>query len=230
MSLLDICEPLFKKICLLNRLARSGAASSDFGKLQAEIRELFANMARTAESDPVLRTQWPKIELPLLFFADSMVSENGSAAGDIWNRTRLAYERNELAGDEKFFDFLDETLKDPSPEATERLKVFYTCLGLGFTGWYNGQVEYLRGKMLDISHRIGPWMETNSAAKLCPEAYMGVDTRDLVQPPASRLGAIALIFVGLCLIVVAVEIYLFRAASLSLTDALSAISSQEITK
>jgi hypothetical protein len=108
--------------------------------------------------------------------------------------------------------------------------VFYTCLGLGFTGWYNGQVEYLRGKMLDISHRIGPWMETNSAAKLCPEAYMGVDTRDLVQPPASRLGAIALIFVGLCLIVVAVEIYLFRAASLSLTDALSAISSQEITK
>jgi type VI protein secretion system component VasF len=230
MSLLDICEPLFKKICLLNRLARSGAASSDFNHLQLEIRELFANMAKTAESNPVLRAQWPQIELPLLFFADSMISENGSTAASIWNKTRLAYERNELAGDEKFFDLLDETLKDPGPEATERLKVFYTCLGLGFTGWYNGQVEYLRGKMLDISHRIGPWMETNSTAKLCPEAYMGVDTRDLVQPPASRLGAIAVIFLGLCLIVITVEIYLFRAASLSLTDALSAISSQEISK
>jgi type VI secretion system protein ImpK len=230
MTLLDVCEPLFKKICLLNRLARSGAGSSDFKKLQLEIRELFQSMAKTVESDPALRTQWPKIEPPLLFFADSMLSENGSPVADIWNKSRLAYERNELAGDEKFFDLLDETLNDPSPEATERLKIFYTCIGLGFTGWYNGQVEYLRGKMLDISHRIGPWMETNRTAKLCPEAYTGVDTRNLVQPPASRLGAIALIFAGLCLIVIAVEIYLFRAASLSLTDALSAVASQEISK
>jgi type VI protein secretion system component VasF len=230
MPLLEVCEPLFKKICLLNRLARSGGGSSDFARLQFEMKEIFSAMAKTAEGDPLLRAQWPNIELPLIFFTDSMISENGSAASEVWNRTRLAYERKELAGDEKFFDLLDETLKDPTPEATERLKVFYTCIGMGFSGWYAGQPEYLRGKMLDISQRIGSAMETNRASKLCPEAYLGVDTRDLVQAPAAKLGAIALVFVGLCLIVLTVEIYLFRAASLSLTDSVTAVASQEISK
>jgi type VI secretion system protein ImpK len=230
MTLLEVCEPLFKKICLLNRLARSGGGSSDFPRLQLEIKELFAGMARTAEGDPLLRAQWPHIEWPLVFFTDSMISENGSQVSEAWNRTRIAYERKELAGDEKFFDLLDETLNDPSPEATERLKVFYTCIGLGFSGWYAGQPEYLRGKMLDISQRIGPAMETNRTAKLCPEAYLGVDTRDLVQAPAAKLGGIALVFLGLCLIVLTVEIYLFRAASLSLTDSVTAVASQEISK
>jgi type VI secretion system protein ImpK len=230
MSLLELCEPLFKKICLLNRLARSGGGSPDFARLQFEIKEIFGAMAKTAEADPVLRVQWPKIELPLVFFVDSMISENGSPVSEIWNRTRIAYERKELAGDEKFFDLLDETLNDATPEATERLKVFYTCIGLGFSGWYAGQLEYLRGKMLDISQRITNAMETNSAARLCPETYLGVDTRDLVQAPAAKLGGIALVFVGLCLIVLTVEIYLFRAASISLTETVNAIASQQISK
>jgi hypothetical protein len=51
-----------------------------------------------------------------------------------------------------------------------------------------------------------------------------------VQPPASKLGGIAIVFAGLCLIVVIVEAYLFHAASLSLTDSLTAIGAQEISK
>jgi hypothetical protein len=84
--------------------------------------------------------------------------------------------------------------------------------------------------MLDISQRIRSGMETDKSARICPEAYQNVDTRDLVQAPASRLGGIAIVFAGLCLLVMVVEIYLFRAASLSLTDSLSAIIGQEITK
>jgi hypothetical protein len=73
-------------------------------------------------------------------------------------------------------------------------------------------------------------MEPDKAARICPEAYLNLDTRDLVQPPASKLGGIAIVFAGLCLIVLIVEAYLFHAASLSLTDSLNAISSQEISK
>jgi hypothetical protein len=51
-----------------------------------------------------------------------------------------------------------------------------------------------------------------------------------VQPPAARLGGVAIVFAGLCLIVITVEAFLFHAASLSLTDSLTAISSQEISK
>ena len=230
MTLSELCEPLLQKVCLLNRLGRKGGGSSDYEQLRFEVKELFESMAKAAESDPVLKAQWQKLEFPLVFFTDSMIAESGLPVAGEWNRNRLAYERKELAGDEKFFDFLDETLSDPSNEATERLTIYYTCLGLGFSGWYAGQPEYLRGKMMDISQRIRPALDTDKAARICPEAYNNVDTRELLQPPGLRLGAIALIFGGLCLIVMTVEIYLLRAASLSLADSLSAITSQETSK
>jgi type VI secretion system protein ImpK len=230
MTILELCEPLFRKICLLNRLGRKGGGSVDYDSLRLEIEELFSQARQVSQEDAELRLQWQKLEMPLIFFVDSMISESGLAVAPTWNRNRIAYEKKELAGDEKFFDELDETLKDPSDEATQRLLVFYTCIGLGFMGWYGGQPEYLRGKMLDISQRIRSAMETDKSARICPEAYQNVDIRDLVQAPALRLGGIAIVFVGLCLLVLVVEIYLFRAASLSLTDALSAIIGQEITK
>jgi len=230
MTLSELCEPLFQKVCLLNRLGRKGGGSSDCEQLRFEVKELFERMGKAAENDPVLKAQWQKLELPLIFFTDSMIAESGLPVAGEWNRNRLAYDRKELAGDEKFFDFLDETLSDPSNEATERLTIYYTCLGLGFSGWYAGQPEYLRGKMMDISQRVRPALDTDKAARICPEAYNNVDTRELLQPPGLRLGAIALIFGGLSLIVMTVEIYLLRAASLSLSDSLSAITSQETSK
>jgi type VI protein secretion system component VasF len=230
MTPVELCEPLFTKVCLLNRLGRKGRGVASYDQLRLQIEGIFAEMRKAADSGPVLRVQWEKLELPLIFFVDSMISESGLAVASTWNRNRLAYERKELAGDEKFFDLLDETLNDPSDEATLRLPVFYTCIGLGFTGWYVGQPEYLRGKMLDISQRIRTAMETDKTVRICPEAYLNVDTRDLVQAPASRLGGIAIVFAGLCLVVVTVEAYLFHAASLSLTDSLSAIATQEISK
>jgi type VI protein secretion system component VasF len=230
MTLAELCEPIFRKVCLLNRLGRKGGSTLNYDELRFEIEELFKDTQKAAQSDPRLKVQWEKLELPLIFFVDSMISESGLTVAANWNQNRLAYQRDELAGDEKFFDLLDETLTDPSNEATERLSIFYTCLGLGFTGWYSGQPEYLRGKMLDISHRIRSATDSDKTAKLCPEAYQNVDTRNLVEAPASKLGGIAIVFVGLCLTVLAVEIYLFRTASLSLTDSLSAIASQESSK
>jgi type VI protein secretion system component VasF len=230
MTLLELCEPLFKKVCLLNRLARKGASLStaiDPEKLRLEIKELFSDIRKRGGTKPGLAAQWQKIELPMIFFVDSMIAECGLAISANWNRNRLAYQLKELAGDEKFFDLLDDTLKDPSEDAIERLHVFYTCLGLGFTGWYAGQNEYLRGKMLDISNRISSALDTNQNTRICPEAYVGVDTRDLVQQPGLGIGAIAAIFLGLCFIVLSVETYLFRAASLSLLESLAAIETQE---
>jgi type VI protein secretion system component VasF len=215
---------------VLNRMGRAQGNLTNYDQLRSEIEQLLAGIRNSAEADPALKVQWQQLELPLTFFIDSMISESGLAVAAKWNGNRLAYDRKELAGDEKFFDLLDETLNDRSDEASQRLVVFYTCIGLGFTGWYSGQPEYLRGKMLDISQRIRTAMETDNTVRICPETYLNVDTRDLVEPPTSKLGGIAIVFAGLCLIVVMVEAYLFHAASLSLTASLNAISSQEISK
>ena len=135
MTSLELCEPLFNKVCLLNRLGRKGAPQVSYDRLRAEIESLFKDVGARAETDPALRSQWAKLELPVSFFVDSMIAESRLSVAAQWHQRRLAYERKELAGDEKFFDLLDETLADPGEEATERLKVFYTCLGLGFCGW-----------------------------------------------------------------------------------------------
>jgi type VI secretion system protein ImpK len=230
MTPLELCEPIFTRICVLNRMGRAQGSLTNYDQLRSEIEQLLAGVRNSAEADPALKVQWQQLELPLIFFIDSMISESGLAVAAKWNGNRLAYDRKELAGDEKFFDLLDETLNDRSDEASQRLLVFYTCIGLGFTGWYSGQPEYLRGKMLDISQRIRTAMETDNTVRICPETYLNVDTRDLVEPPTSKVGGIAIVFAGLCLIVVMVEAYLFHAASLSLTASLNAISSQEISK
>src|SRR6476659_4381079 len=117
MTPLELCEPLLTKICLLNRLGRKGGGSFSYDQLRAEIEEIFASLRASAETDPGLKAHWQKLELPLIFFVDSMISESGLTVAGEWNRNRLSYDRKELAGDEKFFDLLDETLNDPSDEA-----------------------------------------------------------------------------------------------------------------
>jgi hypothetical protein len=129
MTPLELCEPIFTKICVLNRLGRSQGGLLSYDQLRSEIEQLFTRIRNSADADPALKVQWQKLELPLTFFVDSMISESGLAIAATWNRNRLAYERKELTGDEKFFDLLDETLNDPSDEASQRLVVFYTAIG-----------------------------------------------------------------------------------------------------
>jgi type VI secretion system protein ImpK len=138
----------------------------------------------------------------------------------------IAQERNELAGDEKFFDLLEETLKDKSEAATERLGVFYTCLGLGFTGWYNGQPEYLRKKMSEILSRMRGRMDADGAGRFCPEAYEHVNTSDLIEPPGRSLVGIAIALVGLAVVLFVANIVMYRSSSTRLNEALTTIQVQ----
>ena len=147
MTLFDLYEPLFQYICILNRIARKGSNEAiELATLRPEIIALLEGINKRAQAEPLLALQAGKLEMPITFFVDSIIAESNLRCAGQWHKERLAYAQNELAGDEKFFDLLDETLNDPSPEATERLVIFYVCLGLGFTGWYANQPEYLGGR------------------------------------------------------------------------------------
>jgi type VI secretion system protein ImpK len=223
-TLLDLYEPLFQYICMLSRIARkAGGEKIELNALSETIRTQLASIEKNAQSDPLLALQVKKLEMPIIFFVDSMIAESKLSCAAQWHQNRLAYKQNELAGDEKFFDFLDETLNDPSPEATQRLVVFFVCLGLGFTGWYANQPEYLRKKMETIARRISGVMESDRAARLCPEAYQFLDTRNLIEKPTIKIGAIVLMFLALCLVVLAVNFYLFKAGSTGLAQSLHEI-------
>ncbi|MEE8576821.1 MAG: DotU family type IV/VI secretion system protein, partial [candidate division Zixibacteria bacterium] len=141
MMLLELCEPLFQYVCRLRRSARMGR-TIEMDEVRSDISEIFSKMKEDASSDMELLTQYEKVELPLIFFTDFMIKESNLPFAYDW--VELGRERNELAGDEKFFDLLDAELADPSDLAAQRLVIFYTCLGLGFTGVYTGQVESIQ--------------------------------------------------------------------------------------
>jgi type VI secretion system protein ImpK len=252
MTLLELTEPIFQYVCRLNRLARKsgGSASSgdtsfvaktgaapaaprmaslDYAVVRSEVKAMFEDFLSKSNSDIRLNMQAKKMELPLLFFVDSMISDSALPFAAQWNQNRLAYERNELAGDEKFFDLLEETMKDSSEDASERLAIFYSCIGLGFSGIYFRQPEYLRKTMLTIAPRIRHLVEADQTAKICPDAYEAIDTRNLVQPPSSRMAFVGILFLCFILAVAITYFMLYRAASKSLSTSMDHILTQELT-
>lgn len=248
MNLLELTEPIFQYACRLNRLARKSGgtnssdtafiakgapaaprvASLDYAVVRSELKAIFEDLIQKSNSDVRLNAQAKKVELALLFFVDSMISESSLPFAAQWNQNRLAYERNELAGDEKFFDLLEETMKDSSEDASERLAVYYNCIGLGFSGIYFKQPEYLRKTMLTIAPRIRHLVEADQTAKICPDAYEGIDTRNLVQPPGSKMVFVGILFLCFILAVGITYVFLYRAASRSLSTSLEHILKQEM--
>lgn len=222
MTLPELCEPLFQYLCRLNRAARKGG-SLELPVVRKEIKALFASLRTQAATAQELARQYGQVETALVFFVDSMVSESGWNISKDWNRERLAYEDNELAGDEKFFDLLEETLQDTSEQATERLVVFYTCLGLGFTGWYTGKPDYLRKKMKEVSARIKNYVKFAERSRICPEAYENVDGRDLIAPPSRKLVGIAVGVLGMIVVLFVTNALLFHDAASQLVPALKTI-------
>ncbi|MHC5001565.1 MAG: DotU family type IV/VI secretion system protein [Planctomycetota bacterium] len=197
MTLQELCEPLFLYICRLNRSSRKGA-SPDYARTRSDIETIFGTMRSQASASPELAGEYDKLELPLMFFVDSMISESDLPFASQWHEDRLAYGRNERAGDEKFFDVLEETLHEKGEGARQRLAVMYACLGLGFTGWYAGQPEYLRSKAMECSVPLRSMMEAEESSRLTPQAYEQVDTRDLIEPPGTKILYIAIAL--LCLV------------------------------
>lgn len=245
-------------MCRLNRLARRGSsqkgaaddtsfiaasreaaqsaapvvpargANLDYTVARSEIKALFEDMMAKAATDNRLANQARKVELPLIFFVDSMISESKLSFASEWGQNRLAFERQELAGDEKFFDLLDETEKEHSEEAAERLAVFYNCIGLGFTGIYFSQPEFLRKTMLSIAPRIRHLVENDQSARICPEAYEAVDTRDLVRPPSSRMALVGMILAGFGLAVLVSYIIMYCQASSHLNKSIDEVLKQDV--
>src|SRR6266702_233460 len=260
MTFLELTQPLFQYICLLNRIARRGApktgasetttffalsrqaaasatpavaargANLDYTVARSEIKALLEDMMSKAATDLRLSQQARKIELALIFFVDSMISESTLPFAADWNQNRLAYDRQELAGDEKFFDLLDETLKESGEDAAERLAVFYTCIGLGFTGIYFKQPEFLRKTMLSIAPRIRHLIEADQNARICPETYEKVDTRNLVEPPSSRMAIVGMIFAGFTLAVLISYFLMYHQASKNLNTSIEEVLKQDLAQ
>lgn len=224
MNLLDTYEELFQYMCRLNRAAKTDA-HPDYARVRGEVKAMLDEIGRSAISDVRLSNQIKRVELPIIFFVDNLICTSRLKFAPQWAENRLAKEKNELAGDERFFDFLDQDLTDTSEEAAERLAVYYVCLGLGFTGMYQGQPEQIRVYMEKIFPRIRQWMDNDPRAKISEEAYRCTDTRVLTEPPSRKIVMVAILFLFFSLSALMIYYALYYKASSELTDSIGKIMS-----
>ena len=226
MKLLELYEDLFQYVCRLNRVSRTDA-HSEYARVRSEAKTLLEEINRNAASDVRLSNQTKKLELPIIFFVDNLICTSRLKFASQWVENRLAKEKNELAGDERFFDFLEQDLTDTSEEAAERLAVCYVCLGLGFSGMYQGRPEQIRKYIEQIYPRISPWVDRDPRTKISEEAYRYTDTRVLTEPPSNKIILVALIFAFLCLSSLAICYGLFASAASDLKASIATIKSQQ---
>jgi type VI protein secretion system component VasF len=178
-------------------------------KVRSEIKKIFEAMKAKASNSVELTSQYDEnIELALIFFVDFMIKESKLTFAYDWYE--LGRERGELSGDEKFFELLQKNLDDSSNTATERLAIFYTCLGLGFTGVHTGQNKIIQKLMAKISARISGMIDADENSYICPEAYENVDDRDFVEPPSTMLIGIGFVTIGLIVVWAITYILLLR--------------------
>lgn len=222
MKLLELYENLFQYVCRLNRAAKT-TAHPEYARVRSEIKELFNEADRNSSADVRLHNQVRHMELSMIFFVDNLICTSRLKFAGQWAESRMAQERNELAGDERFFDFLDQDLKDTSEDAVERLVVYYACLGLGFQGMYQGQPDQIRRYMEQIFPRVRHWIDNDPRTKINEEAYRFTDTRVLTEPPSNKIILVAVIFGFLSLSVLIVYYALYAGAVGKLSDSVDKI-------
>lgn len=218
MTLREACEPLFQWVCRLNRAARKGV-EIEASAARAEAKSLLELVSGRAGAS------FAAIEPVLLYFVDFTARSGAIKHPADWQD--LAAEKGLIGGDEDFFDRLDEALRDTSPGAADRLAVFYICVGLGFSGWYAGQHDYLRRRMRELAPRIAEQIDADLAGKVCPDAYAHTDTSELFQPPARRLVGVGIVLAGLAATVVLANIAAYIQKRDELRSSLSALADSQ---
>jgi len=210
MTLQQLSEPLFQYLCRLNHAGRLGA-TTDFGATRRDIDEIFEQMRRESLRDPVLAEHYKQMELPLVFFVDFSISYSGLPFASEWRKdeNRLAYKRGERGGDEKFLDMLDAVLAPGSHAPVEHLAIYYTCLGLGFTGQPPLSAAELQQKMLQLASRLRGSVDADIQNRMAPDAYF-TDTTAYAKPPGGTFVRLAIVLVGLVVVLLIANIVLWR--------------------
>jgi len=220
MKLVNLTEPFFQYCCRLNRSARKGTPPPE-DIVRVELRQQLEQMRlKAVQMGGTTASDYQRIEPALVLFADSLIRESSLPFAMSWQP--LSLDIPGLESDQVFYEILDTALSDKSESATEQLAVLFTCFGLGFSG--GQRPETLRKKMTDMSARLRGVMDSETVSRVCPEAYENVDQTNYVEPPARIVGGVLIALVGLTVVLLGANVFLFMSSSKALENTLQQIS------
>lgn len=221
MNLLQLCESTFLFVCKVNRVYRNGG-KLDLEKVKAEITDLREEIqSKLIQEDSVLNQQFEDIELPYIYFIDSMLVASGMTE---WNDERIAVnEFNRRAGDNEFFDLLYDAEAEAGEDADGKLAFYYCCIGLGFTGMYEDDPKYLHEIMQRLEPRVRSFMDRDVISRITPEAYSHNLEMNVAPETAPRYLGLLFLALGAVFAIMFSIFYLYIDAFSNLSEVLKKI-------
>lgn len=213
MTAFELYEDVFLYMCRLNRWARMGAPL-DYEKIRGELVGLLEQVERRTKDIAILKEHWKRLQAPVCFFIDDVISQSDMAIAATWRSNRLGRDasvvgedKSLLVGDEDFFKQLDEILAmDVSEQTNEWLVVFYTCLGLGFQGMHYDKPQELQKYMRALWVRCRDYMLEDDIPRLIPQPYKATKRGRLAKP--ARENPLWRVLATVCLVSAAVGAYM----------------------
>ncbi len=218
MTLIELCEPLMQFMCRVNRSAHKGLPM-DPAQVRADVRQMLQEIATKAQRAG-MSENFEKSRKAIHTFIDATVIGVGGLLGQQWKAMRLEPE----GALQDFFAQVEAALGDPTDEATDRLAVYYHCIGLGMAGATTEDTESLRRMMAKMQARLRGRMDVDPSARICPEAYECLNTANLIEPPARSLAPMAIALVGTVVVLAVANVLFFRHSSADLSTALKDIA------
>ena len=152
-----LLQPLLSKLCEFYAFKQVGQ-EVPYELLYGELKSELNALSLRCSASPV------QVEQVVIFFIDYTVKEGQFSYSAQYEEMARAF--HEFSGDEKFFDLLEETLKQGTD--LEMLRLFYLLLGLGFDGIFKRERPYVHELMHQIKERLPPTFAVQSQ-ELCPE-------------------------------------------------------------
>ena len=123
MTLYDLFSPLVSYIVACRHDAACGKAPEE-EVLKSHLMREYARIRKTGAAAPELQAGLEDACRYTAFYIDYMVHEGNFPYAQSWQDLgRSRY--NELAGDEKFFDYMRGWLEEDTPLAREHLRLMY---------------------------------------------------------------------------------------------------------
>jgi len=214
-DLVSLAGPVFE---LLLKLQAGLIEPSN--ELRPSLKQLLDDFEQRGVTLRYGTNQIQSAKFALTAFADEIMLSAALPLHEEWEKfpLQLEYFREHLGG-VKFFEKLDELLKNPEQEA-DVIEVFYVCILLGFKGKYKiymeDQLKALTEATANELRRVGRLTETD----LSPHWRV----TDRLPPPPQR-GVPLLLKIGAGLLVVFV-FFVFIILSLLLSSDLNAAKEQ----
>lgn len=191
----DASASLFLFLATFRRNAKT--SQKEIGELRKSLERELDKVRDACAKEPDLGALWDRVRYALVTTADQVILSSPWQNRAGWSmQLQEAEVYGTREGGKRFFQLVDQTLADPTPDAQALALVLFHCMGLGFQGELRNdraELQRIRQHLFDKAQ-----LGARLAGRLAPDAYERNSDKSTLKLPT--VGIFRLVLVGLAAI------------------------------